>query len=65
MTVDDLRKALFGIRGDLRVEITLPDNEFPATCVTASRNLLRICQDNAEISVAETLLYDDAVEVMR
>ena len=59
MTVDDLRKAIQHLPDNLKVEIALPDDEFNATCLTHSRNYLRICKDNSEISVAETVLHDD------
>ena len=60
MTVDELRKAIKDAHGTLTVEISLPNDEFPATVVTKDGLYLRICQSNAEIPVGETVLHDDA-----
>lgn len=59
MTVDELRKALVGAPGNLRVEMTLTGDEFPVTCVTRDKTYLRMCRDNTEVSVGETTLHDD------
>lgn len=62
MTVDELRKAIARLPGHLRVEITLPTDEFQAVCVTADRHYLRICQKADDISSGETILHNDEVE---
>lgn len=59
MTVDELRKALVSVPGHLKVEMTVPGDEFPVTCLTRDRSYLRFCKDNTEISVGETVLHDD------
>lgn len=61
ITVDDLRKALVGLDGGARVNLCTSGNEFPITCVTVEKRRfgeLRLCEDNKEISVGETVLLD-------
>jgi hypothetical protein len=60
MTVDDLRKALVGVPGNLKVEMTFPGDEFPVTCVTQDKTYLRVCSYSDDVSVAETVLHNDA-----
>lgn len=59
LTVDDLRKTLANIPGDREVLICLEDDEFGATCITVSRNCLRICKTDADVTTAETVLHRD------
>jgi hypothetical protein len=56
--VRDLRNALARLNGDLRVWLTLPDDEWGITCITQDRSSVHLCKDNTEISVGETVLLD-------
>jgi hypothetical protein len=58
ITVRDLRNALDRLNGDLKVWLTLPDDEWGITCITLDRTSVHLCKDNTEISVAETVLLD-------
>lgn len=60
MNVDELRKAIANLHGNLRVEIVLPNDEVPATCLTKDARYLRLRLDSTEISVGETVLHEDA-----
>ena len=59
MTAEQLRAILKNVPGNLMVEISTPGDEIHATCVTKDRRYLRICQDDSEISIAETVLHRD------
>jgi hypothetical protein len=58
ITVRDLRNALDRVNGDLRVWLTLPDDEWGITCIMQYKNSIHLCKDNTEISVGETVLLD-------
>lgn len=61
ITIADLRKVIDGLPGDTPVACVSDNNETPITCITRDKTgskILRLCENNKEISVGERVLLD-------